>query len=166
MSYAPHQPQRNKGLRIAAFGCGGVLGLALFASCVALVAGSDDDKEDGGATVTTSSAPVSASPSASSAKPSSPATPVTTEPTPPPQPSPASFGNGDFEVGKDVKPGTYVSKGAEEGLFDLCTATTESADGMINELKSANAGEQVILKVTSSDSVVSIDGCEPFVLRK
>ena len=84
---------------------------------------------------------------------------------PPPPPSVYGFGDGDYQVGVDIQPGTYVSPGATHGVFELCLASTTTSDGTVGELESANADEQVILTVTENDDVVSISGCDPFVLR-
>ena len=70
---------------------------------------------------------------------------------------------GEWMVGAEVAPGKYRSTGAEPGLFELCSATTKDANGQVIDWKTANAGEPVLLKVTSKAATVQNVGCEPFV---
>lgn len=75
------------------------------------------------------------------------------------------YPDGDYEVGVDIEPGTYVSSGAKKGLFEFCSATTEPTDGSFGEMETANADERVILTVTATSGIVKISGCEPFERR-
>lgn len=79
---------------------------------------------------------------------------------------PVSYPNGDYVVGKDIPEGTYESKGATPGIFDLCMITTEG-DNNDNwgQLKSANENERIIITLKESDGVLSISGCEPLTPR-
>jgi len=74
----------------------------------------------------------------------------------------APFGDGDHLVGADVKPGTYRSTGASEGLVDLCMVSVLDGDGNVLDMKSGNGDSDVIIKVSASGDVVSVTGCEPF----
>lgn len=150
MTYGPYQapayppvppapPKKNKSWKIAGFGCAGAVGLLLFASCVAVVS---EDKTD-------------ASPRPTQTAPS--LRPNGATPT-----GKGGFAEGDYLVGDDMPPGTYVSTGAVSDVFDFCSATTEGSDGILNDMVSANAGERTILRVTKDDYLVSIQGCEPF----
>ncbi|MEU2434356.1 hypothetical protein ABZ611_33580 [Streptomyces sp. NPDC007861] len=77
------------------------------------------------------------------------------------------FDDGDYVIGEDIPPGTYTTTGAEKGLFELCTISTEPTDDSTwPQLKSANADERIIITLKKSDGVVSIAGCEPLTLRK
>lgn len=81
---------------------------------------------------------------------------------PAPQKAADGFGDGDHFVGKDVKPGTYRSPGAKEGLVDLCMASTLAKNGDVIDVKSGAADAPVIIEVTSSADVVSVAGCKAF----
>jgi hypothetical protein len=87
-----------------------------------------------------------------------PAEPVTKKP--------AEFPNGDYVVGEDIPAGTYQTAGAEKGIFEFCSVTTDPVDeAKFPQLKSANADERIIITLTEADGVVSISGCEPLTRR-
>lgn len=79
---------------------------------------------------------------------------------------PVGYPNGDYVVGKDIPEGTYESKGATPGIFDLCMISTEG-DNNDNwgQLKYANENERIIITLKESDGVLSISGCEPLTPR-
>lgn len=77
------------------------------------------------------------------------------------------YDDGDYIVGEDIPAGTYTTSGAESGLFEFCTVTTEpTSDSKFPQLKSANADERIIITLTKQDGVVTIQGCEPLTARK
>lgn len=79
---------------------------------------------------------------------------------------PKEYADGDYVVGEDIPAGTYSSKGATPGLFELCTITTDpTSDSKFPQLKTANAKERVIITLSRSDGVVSVQGCEPLTRR-
>jgi hypothetical protein len=69
-------------------------------------------------------------------------------------------------VGEDIPAGTYQTAGAEKGIFEFCSVTTDPVDeAKFPQLKSANADERIIITLTKADGVVSISGCEPLTRR-
>jgi hypothetical protein len=80
--------------------------------------------------------------------------------------NPAEYPNGDYVVGEDIPAGTYQTAGAEKGIFEFCSVTTDPVDeAKFPQLKSANADERIIITLTKADGVVSISGCEPLTRR-
>ncbi|MEU5400685.1 hypothetical protein ABZ348_15500 [Streptomyces sp. NPDC005963] len=128
------------------------------------------------ATVTVTAKPVE--PKKAVVPKTAPATSAAPKPAPPkPKPTPTKapakkaqkakqYGDGDYIVGEDIPAGTYTSKGAAPGLFELCTITTDptSAD-KFPQFKTANAKERIIIILTKADGVVTVQGCEPLTRR-
>ena len=85
---------------------------------------------------------------------------------PPVQNGPATtFGDGTWVVGSEIVPGTYRSTGAREGIFEFCsvfTYATDTADGEVLAVDSANANEPIRIKVSGKVKSVKASGCEPF----
>lgn len=77
----------------------------------------------------------------------------------------AGIPEGEWSVPDQVKPGQYRSTGAKQGIFELCSATTRDAAGNVLDWKTANAGEQVLITVSSKAATFSNTGCETFVKR-
>lgn len=125
----------------------GVIGLIIGAAA----ASSGNTKEPSPGPTVTATAPDREKPRAT----------LTPEPKAP-QKNDGSFGDGDHFVGKDIKPGTYRSTGASEGLIDLCIASVLDKDGDVLEMKSGNGDSPVIIEVAASGDVVSVTGCKPF----
>jgi hypothetical protein len=104
------------------------------------------------------------------ATPSSTAAPKATAPTTkadPPATKPAGYANGDYIISEDIPPGTYQTPGAQSGAFEFCMVSTKpTVDGVMPQLKSANANERIIITITAKDGVLSISGCEPLTRRK
>ncbi|OLT13397.1 hypothetical protein BJF78_03500 [Pseudonocardia sp. CNS-139] len=70
---------------------------------------------------------------------------------------------GEWTVPDQVAPGRYRSTGAKPGIFDVCTATTRSAEGDVVDWRIANAGEQVLITVGAGVASFANANCEPFV---
>lgn len=136
----PGPPKKSVG-KMVGIGCLGAVAAVVALGILGAIIGVGEEE------ATTSSRPPAA------AEEPAPEEPQTTEER-------TQWGDGDYIAGEDMPPGTYVSEGAQKGIFELCSATTE--DG---EWSTGNAGEQVILKVTEDSGTVSISGCEPFVQR-
>lgn len=77
-----------------------------------------------------------------------------------------TYGDGDYAIGRDIPSGTYESAGAKKDLFDFCTIMTEPDNSnVLPQIKSAEVGQRIIITLSSTDGVVSIDGCEPLKRR-
>lgn len=77
------------------------------------------------------------------------------------------YPSGDYVVGEDIPAGTYASAGAEKGVFEFCSITTEpTGDLTMPQIKTANADERIIITLAKEDGVVTISNCEPLKLRK
>lgn len=104
------------------------------------------------------------------AAPSTTGAPKTTAPakkTELPAAKPAGYGDGDYIIGEDIPPGTYQTPGAQAGAFEFCMVSTKpTVDGVMAQLKSANANERIIITITAKDGILSIAGCEPLTRRK
>jgi hypothetical protein len=104
-----------------------------------------------------------ATPSATAA----PKTAAPTKKTATPTVKPAGYADGDYIIGEDIPPGTYQTPGAQAGAFEFCMVSTKpTADGVMPQLKSANANERIIITLTAKDGILSIAGCEPLTRRK
>lgn len=166
--YPPPPKKRMSGGALVAIIIGSVLGgLLLLLLIIGLAVGDDPSPSDDGASVLE----VTASPSESAAKaPAKPAekTPEKSEKPKPAEPKKtAEYPSGDYVVGEDIPAGTYTSAGAEKGIFELCSITTEpTGDMTMPKIKTANADERVIITLEKADGVVSISGCEPLKPRK
>lgn len=189
----PYQPPPPVRKRMSLWAIVGISGGSLFAFVTLLaIIGSTADDDKGTvaseakvveATVTVTAAGPTATVTVT-AKPAEPKKAVAPKPTPssaPPKPTPPKpaeapkkksapkakqYGDGDYIVGEDIPPGTYTSKGAAPGLFELCTITTEpTSDAKFPQFKTANAKERVIIMLTKADGVVTVQGCEPLTRR-
>ena len=95
---------------------------------------------------------------AGSSSPGSAATPMTT------------FGNGVFQVGVDVEPGTYVSRGPEDASAPFCSyARLKSAGGGMSDINNVidiqNVGGQAIVTIEPSDGGFFSQLCQPWTKR-
>jgi hypothetical protein len=85
----------------------------------------------------------------------------------PPKPKVVEYPDGDYVVGEDIPAGTYETPGAQKGLFEFCSITSDPVDdSKFPLLKSANADERIIVTLTKADGVVSVSGCEPLKARR
>ncbi|MFD7921357.1 hypothetical protein ACFV3R_19280 [Streptomyces sp. NPDC059740] len=161
--WAPPPPQKKKTGKIVGFGCGGLVLLLVLIVVVIATTGGGDAKGDKKA----EASPSSAAPSATGAgdRPRTDAKP-TGKPAEKPAPQ-KTYGDGDYQVGKDIPEGTYESAGAAESVLELCTITTEpKGDLTMPQLKTAQKGERVIITLAEKDGVVTVQGCKPLTLRK
>lgn len=162
--YPPHQPYGPWGppppkKPMNAWAVVGITigGLFAFLIVVGLLAG-DPDTTDPKATPTRSATPTKAP----TTKP--PAAPAKTAK---PKAEPAGYTDGDYLVGEDMPPGTYQTSGAQAGLFELCSITTDPTDSSVMpQWKTGNKDERIIITITAKDRLVSINGCEPLTRRK
>ncbi|MCM2389021.1 hypothetical protein [Streptomyces albipurpureus] len=182
---APQQPKkRMSGLAIAGISVGSVLAFILMLAVIGQAAEDDDSKGTvaSGSTVIKETATVTVTapgPTATvtvTAKPAEPKKAVQStkaEQSTKAAPKPAKksvkskeYADGDYVVGEDIPAGTYSSKGATPGLFELCTITTDpTSDSKFPQLKTANAKERIIITLSKADGVVTIQGCEPLTRR-
>jgi hypothetical protein len=66
-----------------------------------------------------------------------------------------------------MPPDTYTTKSAKAGAFEFCSATTDpTSDSRFPRMKATNKDERIIITLTESDGVVTIQGCEPLTRRK
>lgn len=76
------------------------------------------------------------------------------------------YGDGDYQVGKDIPTGTYETSGASSGGISFCAITTHPTGGKLPQVKSATkAGERIIITLDKGDGVVTVKGCEPLTPR-
>lgn len=155
----PPPPKRKTGRIIAA----GAIGASLFLCIIVAVASAPDDSSGTAAPAETRTTQPAEKPTTADEKPVKEEAPA--EKPKKEAPKAEEYGDGDYEVGVDIKPGTYISEGAKTGVFEFCSATTKPTDGSMPELESANANERVILTVGANSGIVSISGCEPFKRR-
>ncbi|WP_031095521.1 hypothetical protein [Streptomyces sp. NRRL S-15] len=164
--YPPPPPKKKmSGGAIVAIVLGSVFGgIFILLLIIGLAVGDDTSPSDDKASVLE----VTASPSESAAeKAAKPAEKTSEKPKPAEPKKAAEYPSGDYVVGEDIPAGTYTSTGAEKGIFELCTITTEPADDTtMPKIKTANADERVIVTLAKDDGVVSISGCEPLKPRK
>lgn len=167
--YPPPPKKKMSGGAIVAIVVAGVLGgLFLLLLIIGLAVGDDPNPSDDKA----SNVEVTASASESAAKlPTQGAEKAPEKADQKPKPAAptaaAEYPSGDYVVGEDIPVGTYTSAGAEKGIFELCTITTEpTGDTTMPKIKTSNAGERIIITLEKDDGVVSVSGCEPLRPRK
>lgn len=170
---APYQPppvpkKHMSGWAITGFTFLGLI-VSLFVLGAVLVA--IEGPSSSGAKKPTSVAAAPETPAEADAKPAekkatpSPKAPAK-KPTPP-KPKAVEYPDGDYVVGEDIPAGTYETPGAQKGLFEFCSITSDPADdSKFPLLKSANADERIIVTLTKADGVVSVSGCEPLKARR
>jgi hypothetical protein len=79
------------------------------------------------------------------------------EPKAEPQPkAPTTYGDGDYLVGSEIKPGTYKSNGHSDML---CYADTKTRKGKILEQEVAEPGDKVIIEIRSNAYRFSSKDC-------
>lgn len=90
-----------------------------------------------------------------------PAKTVTVKVTPTPE---VAFpGDGTYEVGADVKPGTYVSKAPDGG--NCYWARLSGGDGLDNIIANNNSSGQSVVTIKESDSLFETSGCSDWSRR-
>lgn len=161
--YPPPPKKKMSGGAIVAIVIGSVLGgLFLLLLIIGFAVSDDSSPSEDKASVLE----VTASPSKSAAE--APAKPAEKAPEKEAEPKKTTeYPSGDYVVGEDIPAGTYTSAGAEKGIFELCTITTEpTGDTTMPKIKTSNADERIIITLEKADGVVSISGCEPLKPRK
>ncbi|MER7905390.1 hypothetical protein ABTX84_19170 [Streptomyces sp. NPDC095614] len=159
----PSKKKKMSGGAIVAIVIGCVLGgLFLLLLIIGFAVSDDSSPSEDKASVLE----VTASPSESAAE--APAKPAEKTPEKAAEPKKATeYPSGDYVVGEDIPAGTYTSAGAEKGIFELCTITTEpTGDTTMPKIKTSNADERIIITLEKADGVVSISGCEPLKPRE
>ncbi|WP_406078715.1 hypothetical protein OG337_28950 [[Kitasatospora] papulosa] len=162
--YPPPPKKKMSGGAIVAIVIGCVLGgLFLLLLIIGFAVSDDSSPSEDKASVLE----VTASPSESAADaPAKPAEKAPEKPKPAEPKKTAEYPSGDYVVGEDIPAGTYTSDGAEKGIFELCTITTEpTGDTTMPKIKTSNADERIIITLEKADGVVSISGCEPLKPR-
>ncbi len=89
--------------------------------------------------------------------------PVTTVTAAPPPPAVAVPGDGTYQVGVDVKPGTYVAAPAASG--NCYWARLRSGDGLDNIIDNGNSSGQVVVTIKASDKLFESHGCSDWSRR-
>jgi hypothetical protein len=136
---------------IVAIVLGSIVGLFILIGILGAALGTEDNDKP------------QAAPSATAA----PKIAAPTKKTNTPTVKPAGYADGDYIIGEDIPPGTYQTPGAQAGVFEFCMVSTKpTADGVMPQLKSANANERIIITLTAKDGILSIAGCEPLTRRK
>jgi hypothetical protein len=83
--------------------------------------------------------------------------PVTPTPTPKPTPSFATFGDGTFVVGKDIKAGTYRTRRGSPGCY---FARLKGFGGTVGDiLSNDNTDDPAIVTIAASDKGFQSNGC-------
>lgn len=143
----------------AAFG-----GLFMLGACAALLGNSEDGTGSTAARTAAETTTAPAEPTENTHdKPKEQKEPKE-KPAPAAKPKTA-YSDGDYIVGEDIPPGTYESKGAKKGMFELCSITSEPTDDRMPILKAANADERLIVTFSKGDGTITIGGCEPLTRR-
>ena len=83
-----------------------------------------------------------------------------TEPRPPP--AVAMAGDGTYEVGVDVKPGTYVSPPPADSCY---WARMKAGDGIDNIIDNNNNEGQSVVTIRSGDKFFESSGCSDWTRR-
>ncbi len=81
----------------------------------------------------------------------------------PPAAAAAMSGDGTFEVGVDVKPGTYVSKPSPNG--NCYWARLSGTDGFDSIIDNANTSGQALVTIKKSDKFFESSGCSDWIRR-
>lgn len=112
-------------------------------------------------TTTNSSAPAATQPATQpAAQPTTATTPTatpTTAPTPTPTPSFANFGDGTYQVGKDIQPGTYRTREGSPGCY---YARLKGFGGTVGEIiANNNTDNPAIVTIKATDKGFESQSC-------
>ncbi|MGQ4338040.1 hypothetical protein ACN6LF_001836 [[Kitasatospora] papulosa] len=164
--YPPPPKRKMSGGAIVAIVIGSVLGgLFLLLLIIGFAVSDDSPSEDKASALEVTASPSELAADAP-AKPAEKAPEKEAEKPKPAEPKTTEYPSGDYIVGEDIPAGTYTSAGAEKGIFELCTITTEpTGDTTMPKIKTSNADERIIITLEKADGVVSISGCEPLKPR-
>ncbi len=111
----------------------------------------------------------SVTPAATPPATSAPAVRAAPAPAPAPAAPPAGtiHGSGTYEIGADVNPGRYISRGAAPGIVSLCIWSVKGAGGKTLDLGSAADESQEIADLGQRGAVeFETSGCADWTLRK
>ncbi|WP_347353985.1 hypothetical protein [Intrasporangium sp.] len=89
--------------------------------------------------------------------------PKTTVRVGPPPPAVAMAGDGTYQVGVDVKPGTYVSKASPSG--NCYWARLSGSDGLDSIIANGNTSGQVVVTIKKHDKFFESNGCSDWTRR-
>jgi len=81
----------------------------------------------------------------------------------PPPPAVAIPGDGTYQVGVDVKPGTYVSKGPQDG--NCYYARLSGSDGFSDIIANGNTSGQIVVTIKKTDKFFETNGCNDWTKR-
>ncbi len=81
----------------------------------------------------------------------------------PPPPAVAMPGDGTYEVGVDVKPGTYVSKGPQDG--NCYYARLSGSGGFSDIIANGNTSGQIVVTIKKTDKFFETNGCNDWAKR-
>ncbi|MFD8802731.1 hypothetical protein [Streptomyces atroolivaceus] len=164
--YPPPRKPMSVGAIIAIV-TGSVFGGVLVLLLILLVVGDDAIQADKSPSLEVTAPVVTKSATAAPAKPTEKTSEEPQQAAKKPQPKEAEYPSGDYVVSEDIPVGTYTSSGAEAGIFEFCSITTEpTGETTMPKIKSAGVDERIIITLTEADGVVSISGCEPLKPRK
>lgn len=141
----------NHGIAVAGIACS-ALGLLICFTYASLFVSSVSDS---------SSVPSASSSGSSVDRADRTAVPATREPLP----SGTIPGSGLFIVGSDIQPGLYRSTGAERGLFEFCSWSTNegpSSNSDIIDFGTANADEPIVVEIGPEVGAFETSNCEPW----
>lgn len=89
--------------------------------------------------------------------------PEKTVTAPPPPPAVAIPGDGTYEVGVDVKPGTYVSTAPDSG--NCYYARLSGTDGFDDIITNGNSSGQSVVTIKKTDKFFETSGCNAWTKR-
>lgn len=81
----------------------------------------------------------------------------------PPRPVAAMEGDGTYEIGPDVRPGTYVSSTPDSG--NCYWARLNSSDGIGGIIANGNSAGRVVVTIKSTDKFFTSSGCNAWTKR-
>jgi hypothetical protein len=89
--------------------------------------------------------------------------PATTVTAGPPAAAAAIPGEGTYQVGVDVKPGTYLSKGPQDG--NCYWARLSGSDGFADIIANGNTAGQIVVTIKKTDKFFETNGCNDWTKR-
>ena len=89
--------------------------------------------------------------------------PATTVTAAAPAPAVAIPGDGTYQVGVDVKPGTYLSKGPQDG--NCYYARLSGSDGLSDIIANGNTSGQIVVTIKKTDKFFESNGCNDWTKR-
>lgn len=145
---------------VVALVIGGGLGNAAVAEKPAKVITSIKTVEVPGPTITVTSPPIIKTIKVPG--PTKIVTKTVTVTAPAPEPETAMAGDGTYEVGVDVKPGTYVSPPPSDSCY---WARMKAGDGIDNIIANNNNSGQSVVMIKAGDKFFESSGCSDWTKR-